>query len=225
MSLLTKWGVRLNLLQVPLWFRRKKMRPIQPTFQLDCCQLICTVCYIVIDSGLNIQGNTWMHSYVVDRVFIEQARDVTRKKTTQKSLCQSKYWCFSLLKIISHTHTHILNIVLHSSVQVKGQELVECFRLVSCQTSWDLQGGIHKQKTISYFSVISHQLGINILRVRTSFKLKSYQAPYSKTDMGEFKGPLMNQSSSGWIKIREDGGPTVNHSSPPFSIREAFFLW
>lgn len=152
------------------------MKQIQPTFQLDCCQLICTVCYIVIDSGLNIQGNTWMHSYVVDRVFIEQAREVARK--TAKSLCQSKYWCSSLLKIILHTHTHILNIlhILHSSVQVKGQELVECFRLVSCQTSWDLQGGIHKQK---HFSVICHQVGINILRVRTSFKLKNYQAPYS----------------------------------------------
>lgn len=53
------------------------------------------------------------------------------------------------LRSLSQTHSHSLSltlthtqlsVVLHSSVQVQGQELPECFRLVTCKTSWYLWG-------------------------------------------------------------------------------------
>lgn len=64
------------------------------------------------------------------------------------------YWLFVLrggvlgkvLVYITHTQTRE---VLHSSMQVQGQEFAKCFRLVSCKTGRNLQGDTQKLVTIT----------------------------------------------------------------------------
>ena len=57
----------------------------------------------------------------------------------------------SLLRVCPYKHTHLQAcLVLHSPVQVQGQELAECFWLVSCQASWYLQGDTQQPIRINF---------------------------------------------------------------------------
>lgn len=126
------------------------------------CQCVKIASYFKMNIFENMKETTGpfkRHSYTVhiqnDSFYWARSCSSRNKKRGMESVCTFALWVYikkdldngahcephHWLFVRKHTHTHkVLYVVLHSSVQVQGQELAECFRLISCQTSWDLQG-------------------------------------------------------------------------------------